>query len=283
MLTINIFNGVVYGALLIVMCSGLALIYGLRRVVNFAHGSMYMLGAYLGYTIASVSNFWVALVAVPLLMAVVGVCLDRFGFRLLQDRDPLTVVLVTFGLLLVVQDFVQTVWGKDNLSVVTPSLLKGSFDLFGNPVPVYRIAVGIAGLMVALGLSLWLRYSRVGLFVRAASTDPTTTAMQGVNTDALSAAIVGLGTALAGLAGVVAAPFLALSPSMSSDVLLDSFLVVVIGGLGSLTGAFAAALVLGLVESIGAVYLPNLSAVLPFGLMVAILLWKPAGFAGSRT
>ena len=283
MLTINIFNGVVYGALLIVMCSGLALIYGLRRVVNFAHGSMYMLGAYLGYTIASVSNFWVALVAVPLLMAVVGVCLDRFGFRLLQDRDPLTVVLVTFGLLLVVQDFVQTVWGKDNLSVVTPSLLKGSFDLFGNPVPVYRIAVGIAGLMVALGLSLWLRYSRVGLFVRAASTDPTTTAMQGVNTDALSAAIVGLGTALACLAGVVAAPFLALSPSMSSDVLLDSFLVVVIGGLGSLTGAFAAALVLGLVESIGAVYLPNLSAVLPFGLMVAILLWKPAGFAGSRT
>jgi branched-chain amino acid transport system permease protein len=282
-LTINIFNGVVYGALLIVMCSGLALIYGLRRVVNFAHGSMYMLGAYLGYTIASVSNFWVALLVVPLLMAVVGVCLDRFGFRLLQDRDPLTVVLVTFGLLLVIQDVVQTIWGKDNLSVVTPALLKGSFDLFGTPVPQYRIAVGAAGLVVALGLSLWLRYSRAGLFVRAASTDPVTTAMQGVNTDTLSAAIVGLGTALAGLAGVVAAPFLAMSPSMSSDVLIDSFLVVVIGGLGSLTGAFAAALVLGLVESIGAVYVPTLSAILPFVLMVAILLWKPAGFAGSRT
>lgn len=283
MLMINIFNGLVYGALLIIMCSGLALIYGLRRVVNFAHGSLYMLGAYFGYTIASHSNFWVALVAVPLAMALVGVCLDRFGFRLLHDREPLTVVLVTFGLLLVIQDFVQTVWGKENLSVLTPELLNSSWNFLGIQVPAYRVAVGGAGLLVGLGLSLWLRFSRIGLFVRAASTDPTTTAMQGVDTDALSAAIVGLGTALAGFAGVVAAPFLALSPSMSSDVLIDSFLVVVIGGLGSLTGAFAAALVLGLAQSIGAVYLPNLSAVLPFILMVAILLWKPAGFAGSRT
>lgn len=283
MLTINLFNGLVYGALLIVMCSGLALIYGLRRVVNFAHGSLYMMGAYLGFTIATQSNFWVALVAVPAIMALFGVLLDRYGFRLLQDRDPLTVVLVTFGLLLVIEDFVQTVWGKSNLSVATPEALNFSVDLFGTAVPAYRIGVIAVGAGVALGLSLWLKYSRVGLFVRASSTDPTTTAMQGVNTDALSAGVVGLGTALAGLAGVVAAPFLALSPSMSSDVLIDSFVVVVIGGLGSLSGAFVAALVLGLIQSLGAVYLPNLSAVLPFALMVAILLWKPAGFAGSRT
>lgn len=283
MLTINLFNGLVYGALLIVMCSGLALIYGLRRVVNFAHGSLYMLGAYLGFTIASQSNFWVALIAVPAIMALFGVLLDRYGFRLLQDRDPLTVVLVTFGLLLVIEDFVQTVWGKSNLSVATPEALNFSVNLFGTAVPAYRIGVIAVGAGVALGLSLWLKYSRIGLFVRASSTDPTTTAMQGVNTDALSAGVVGLGTALAGLAGVVAAPFLALSPSMSSDVLIDSFVVVVIGGLGSLSGAFVAALVLGLIQSLGAVYLPNLSAVLPFALMVAILLWKPAGFAGSRT
>ena len=283
MLTINLFNGLVYGALLIVMCSGLALIYGLRRVVNFAHGALYMLGAYLGFTIATQSNFWVALIAVPAIMAVFGVLLDRYGFRLLQDRDPLTVVLVTFGLLLVIEDFVQTVWGKSNLSVATPEALNFSVDLFGTAVPAYRIGVIAVGAGVALGLSLWLKYSRIGLFVRASSTDPTTTAMQGVNTDALSAGVVGLGTALAGLAGVVAAPFLALSPAMSSDVLIDSFVVVVIGGLGSLSGAFVAALVLGLIQSLGAVYLPNLSAVLPFALMVAILLWKPAGFAGSRT
>jgi branched-chain amino acid transport system permease protein len=283
MLTINLFNGLTYGALLIVMCSGLALIYGLRRVVNFAHGSLYMLGAYIGYSIVGHSNFWVALVAAPAVMALLGVLLDRYGFRLLQDRDPLTVVLVTFGLLLVIEDFVQTVWGKSNLSVAAPAALNFTVDLLGTPVPAYRIGVIAVGACVALGLSLWLRYSRIGLFVRASSTDPTTTAMQGVNTDALSAGVVGLGTALAGLAGVVAAPFLSLSPSMSSDVIIDSFVVVVIGGLGSLAGAFVAAMVLGMVQSLGAVYLPDLSAVLPFVIMVVVLIWKPAGFAGSRT
>jgi len=283
MLTINLFNGLVYGALLIVMCSGLALIYGLRRVVNFAHGSLYMLGAYIGYSIASHSNFWVALLAASAVMALLGVLLDRYGFRLLQDRDPLSVVLVTFGLLLILEDFVQTVWGKSNLSMPVPAALNLSVDLLGTPVPAYRIAVIGVGTLVALGLSLWLRYSKIGLFVRAASTDPTTTAMQGVNTDALSAGVVALGTALAGLAGVVAAPFLSLSPSMSSDVIIDSFVVVVVGGLGSLAGAFIAAMVLGMVQSLGAVYIPDLSAVLPFVIMVAILIWKPAGFAGSRT
>ncbi|MCM2340904.1 branched-chain amino acid ABC transporter permease [Rhodoferax sp.] len=283
MLTINLFNGLVYGALLIVMCSGLALIYGLRRVVNFAHGSLYMMGAYLGYTIAGYSNFWVALVAAPAIMAVLGVLLDRYGFRLLQDRDPLSVVLVTFGLLLIIEDFVLAVWGKSNFSMSAPEALSTSVDLLGTPVPAYRIAVIGVGAIVALGLSLWLRYSRIGLFVRAASTDPTTTAMQGVNTDVLSAGVVGLGTALAGLAGVVAAPFLSLSPSMSSDVIIDSFVVVVIGGLGSLAGAFAAAMVLGMIQAVGAVYLPDTAALLPFVLMVAILIWKPAGFAGSRT
>ena len=283
MLTINLFNGLVYGALLIVMCSGLALIYGLRRVVNFAHGSLYMLGAYLGYSLASHSNFWVALLVAPAIMAVLGVLLDRYGFRLLQDRDPLSVVLVTFGLLLVIEDLVQSVWGKSNLSLPAPTALNMSVDILGTPVPAYRLGVIAVGAAVALGLSLWLRYSKVGLFVRAASTDPTTTAMQGVNTDLLSAGVVGLGTALAGLAGVVAAPFLSLSPSMSSDVIIDSFVVVVVGGLGSLAGAFVAAMVLGMVQALGAVYLPDESVLLPFILMVAILIWKPAGFAGSRT
>ena len=282
-MTIHIFNGLVYGALLIVMCSGLALIYGLRRVVNFAHGSLYMLGAYIGYSVSMYSNFWVALLVVPAVMAMLGVVLDRWGFRLLQDREPLTVVLVTFGALLVIEDFVQTTWGKSNLSVATPEALAFSVDLWGTPVPAYRIAVIGVGLAVALGLTLWLRFSRLGLFVRAASTDPTTTAMQGVNTDALSAMVVGVGTALAGLAGVVAAPFLSLSPAMSSDVIIDSFVVVVIGGLGSLAGAFVAAMLLGLVQAIGAVWMPGTSVLLPFAIMVAILLWRPSGLAGNRT
>lgn len=283
MLAIQLFNGLVYGALLIVMCSGLALIYGLRRVVNFAHGALYMLGAYIGYSVAAHSNFWVALVVAPLVMGGIGVLIDRYGFRLLQDREPLNVMLVTFGLLLILEDLVVFIWGKANYSLFTPPQLDFSVSLFGNGVPAYRIAVMVAGALVALGLTLWLRHSKIGLFVRAASTDPVTTAMQGVNTDALSAGVVGLGSALAGLAGVVAAPFLSLSPHMGSDVLIDSFVVVVIGGLGSLAGAFVAALLLGMMQSLGAVYLPQVSVLLPFIFMIAVLIWKPSGLAGSRT
>lgn len=283
MLTINLFNGLVYGALLIVMSSGLALIYGLRRVVNFAHGALYMLGAYLGYTVAIHSNFWVALVVAPALMAGVGVLLDRYGFRLLQDREPLNVMLVTFGLLLILEDLVVAIWGKGNHSIFTPTLLDGSVAVFDHDLPAYRIAVLFTGLAVAAGLTVWLRCSRVGLFVRAASTEPVTTSMQGVNTDMLSAGVVGLGSALAGLAGVVAGPFLSLSPHMSSDVLIDSFVVVVIGGLGSLAGAFIAAILLGMMQALGAVYLPGVSVLLPFLFMIAVLIWRPSGLMGSRT
>ena len=192
-------------------------------------------------------------------------------------------MLVTFGLLIILEDVVVFIWGKANYSLFTPKLLDFSVSLFGNDVPAYRIGVIVVGATVAVGLTLWLRLSKAGLFVRAASTDPITTSMQGVNTDLLSAGVVGLGSALAGLAGVVAGPFLSLSPHMSSDVLIDSFVVVVIGGLGSLAGAFGAALLLGMMQSLGAVYLPEVSALLPFIFMIAVLIWKPSGLAGSRT
>jgi len=282
-MVIHLFNGLVYGALLIVMCSGLALIFGLRRVINFAHGALYMMGAYIGWTVSLHSNFWLALLIAPAVMGLLGVLIDRYGFRLLQDRDPLVVVLVTFGALLIIEDIVRTLWGSSNYSMDAPAALTYTINLFGTPVPAYRIGVIVVGLAVALGLTLWLRFSRLGLFVRAASTDPTTTAMQGVNTDALSAMVVGVGTALAGLAGVVAAPFLSLSPSMSADIVLDSFVVVITGGLGSLAGAFIAAILLGLVQAIGTVYLPGIAVLLPFLIMAAVLLWRPAGIAGNRT
>lgn len=283
MLTINLFNGLVHGALLIVVCSGLALIYGLRRVINFAHGSLYMLGAYIGYTVAQISDFWVALLVVPIIMFGLGILLDRYVFRPLQDRSPLTPILVTFALLLIIEDAVQTIWGKANYSLDIPQKLQFSVSLADTALPAYRILIIFVGLTVALCLTLWLQYSKIGLYVRAASTDPVATATQGINTDILSAGVVGLGTALAGLAGVVAAPFMSLSPTMSSDVIIDSFLVVVIGGLGSLGGTFAAALLLGMVQAIGAVYLPDAAVLLPFTLMIVVLIWKPSGIAGSRT
>ena len=282
MITIQILNGLVYGALLMIMASGLVLIYGLRRVVNFAHGSLYMLGAYIAYSASLYFNFWIALVASVSILAAIGFCLDRFGFRLLQDRDPLAVMLVTFGLLLIFEDLVQSVWGKQSYSLTAPVALQGAVDLFGTPFPVYRLVLIVVGLLVAAGLIGWLRFSRMGLFIRAASTDPVTTAMQGVNTDQISGGVVAVGAALAGLAGVVSGPFLSLAPTMGSDILIDSFVVVVIGGLGSFAGAFAAAMILGQVQALGAVYLPEMAALLPFALMTAVLIWRPSGIAGSR-
>lgn len=282
MLTIGLFNGLVYGALLLITASGLALIYGLRRVVNFAHGALYMLGAYLGYSLAQFTDFWLALVASPLLMAVVGLGLDKGVFKPLQDRDPLSVLLVTFGILLIIDDLVHAVWGRGNLSMSIPDQLDFTITLLGMPTPAYRIAVIGLGAIVVLGLLGLFRYTRLGLFARAASTDPAATAMQGVNTDRVSALIVGLGTGLAGLAGVASAPLYSLSPTMGGDILVNSFVVVVIGGLGSLWGAFLAAIILGLIHSYGIMYLPEFAAILPFMLMVTILLWRPAGLAGNR-
>jgi branched-chain amino acid transport system permease protein len=283
MITIQILNGLVYGSLLMIMASGLVLIYGLRRVVNFAHGSLYMLGAYIAYSASLYANFWVALLVAVSVLAAIGFCLDRFGFRPLQDRDPLTVMLATFGLLLIFEDLVQTVWGKQSYSLASPQALQGAVELFGTPFPVYRLVIIAVGVLVAAGLIGWLRFSRMGLFIRAASTDPVTTAMQGVNTDRISGGVVAVGGALAGLAGVVSGPFLSLAPTMGSDILIDSFVVVVIGGLGSFAGAFAAAMILGQVQALGAVYLPELAALLPFALMTAVLIWRPSGIAGSRT
>lgn len=282
MLVISLFNGLTYGSLLLITASGLALIYGLRRVVNFAHGALYMLGAYIGYSIALYTNFWIAFFVSPLIMAAVGVCLDKMIFRPLQDREPLSVLLVTFGLLLIIGDIVHVGWGRGYLSVATPELLDDTIPIFGMPTPVYRIAIVLLGALVVLGLVCLFRFTRIGLFARAASTDPVATAMQGVNTDQVSAIIVGLGTALAALAGVASAPLYPLTPTMGGEILVSSFVVVVIGGLGSLWGAFVAAIVLGLVNSFGILYLPNISVVLPFLLMVIILIWKPTGLAGSR-
>lgn len=282
MLSIGLFNGLVFGSLLLITAAGLALIYGLRRVVNFAHGALYMLGAYIGYTIAIYTNFWVALLVSPIIMGIIGVLLDKGIFSPLQDRDPLSVLLVTFGLLLIIDDLVHAVWGRGSLSMKGPELLDHTVSLLGILVPAYRLAVIALGVLVVMGLLGLFRFTRIGLFARAASTDPTTTAMQGVNTDRVSALIVGLGTGLAALAGVAASPLYSLAPTMGGDILVSSFVVVVIGGLGSLSGAFLAAILLGLINSYGTLYLPTLAPVLPFMLMVAILLWRPAGLAGNR-
>lgn len=280
---IQILNGLVYGGLLYIVAVGLVLIFGLRRVVNFAHGGFYMLGAYAGYAAALIFGFWGGLLAAIVILGLIGVLLDYGVFRPLQNADHMVTVLVTFGILLVFEDVVHMIWGADTLSVAAPWPFDGTVQLGEISFPVYRLLVIAIAVAVALGLTLWLRFSRAGLYVRASSVDALTTGMQGVNTERLSLTVVGLGTALAGLSGVIASPLLALSPSMGSTVLIESFIVVVIGGLGSFSGAFIAAIVVGLVHNFGIVYLPNVSSMLPLLLMVVVLILKPSGLARSAT
>ena len=279
----QVLNGVQLGLLLFLIASGLTLIFGIMNFINLAHGSLFMVGAYVGYTIATYfGNFWLGLVVSVVVLAVLGVFLDAVVFRPLQREDPIVTVLVTFGLLLVLEDAVRTIWGKDFLSLKPPEALAGTVQILGESFPTYRLFVIALAAAVAIGLSLWLRMSRIGLFVRASSVDRTTTAILGVNTDRVSIMVVAAGAALAGLSGTVSAPLLALSPSMGSFILIDSFIVVVVGGLGSFSGAFFAALVIGQLHNFGVVYVPWAATMIPFLLMMGILIWKPSGFAGQH-
>jgi branched-chain amino acid transport system permease protein len=281
-MAIQLLNGLVYGALLFTVASGLALMFGLRRIVNFAHGSLYMLGAYVGYSISQQFGYWVGLVGAGICLALTGMLLDGAVFRPLQNRSPLTTLLVTFGVALIAEDLVLSLWGKDTLSLPAPPSAAGDLWLLDTTFPVYRLLMIAFGATAGLGLFIWLKGSRVGLFVRAASYDPVTSGVQGVNTDRLGAVVVAVSAGLAGMSGVVAAPLLSLAPNMASDILVDSFIVVVVGGLGSVAGAFVAALVLGQINVLGVVFMPELTSLLPFLLMIAILVWKPAGLAGDR-
>ncbi|MDB5363654.1 MAG: branched-chain amino acid transporter permease [Rhodospirillales bacterium] len=279
---VQILNGLVYGGMLYVLSVGLVLIFGLRRVVNFAHGGLFMLGAYVGYAAYGIGGFWAAIVASIVVLGIFGIVLDRLVFRALQKQEPMVTVLVTFGLLMVLEDFVQSVWGKDLLTFTTPPSLSGTVAIGAVSFPVYRLVVIAAAVIVVGGLSAWLKLSRAGLYVRASSVDPVTTAMQGVDTEHLSALVVGVGAALAGLSGVIAAPLLALSPSMGSTILIESFIVVVTGGLGSFTGAFVAAMVIGQLHNLGVVFVPNIASMVPLILMVGVLIWRPAGLLGAK-
>jgi branched-chain amino acid transport system permease protein len=256
---------------------------GWRDLVNSAHGSLFMVGAYIGFSLAAAGFWWIGLLVSVVVMAIGGVLIDAAIFRSLRKQDHMVTVLVTFGILLILETVITVIWGKAYLRYPVPPLLDGTVTIDGSPFPIYRLFVIAVSVAVALSLTVWLRFTRIGLHVRAASADPRITAIQGIDVDRVSLIVVGLGTALAGLSGVVAGPLLTLSPTMGNYILIDSFIVVVIGGLGSFAGAFIAAMLIGQVHNLGAIYLPWAATMLPFLLMVAILIWRPTGFAGSRT
>jgi branched-chain amino acid transport system permease protein len=275
-------NGLSLGALLLILSSGLAIIYGLRGVMNFAHGSLYMLGAYIAYTVTDLTSWWLALLVAPAALAIVGVLLEASIFRRLQSRTRMDVGLITFGLALIIERLVAIVWGEQTLPVSAPAALNGTANVVGTEYPVYRLfLIGVA-LVVAAGLVAWLRYSRTGLHVRAASQDGLTSAVVGVNVDRVSLVVVALGSALAGLAGVLAGPLLSAQPGMGQTIIVTVLIVVVIGGIGSIAGAIIASIAVGLLQTVGAVWLPSVSALVPYMALVAVLLWRPTGIAGKR-
>ena len=275
-------NALALASLLTILSSGLALIFGLRDVMNFAHGALFMLGAYLGYTISGLFNFWAALLIVPFLLALLGVAFEYAAIRPLQKRSQMDVALVTFGLALILSQLVIKIWGTAPLTVTAPRSLAGSTDLFGQPYPTYRLFLIVVGFSVCVALAAWLNYTRSGMHVRAVSQHPTVARILGVNTDRLGLLVVCMGTGLAGFAGVLAGPYLSVDPALGGSILIDCLIVVVIGGLGSIGGAIAAAVAFGLTQVFGSLLSPTLAVMAPYLLLFFVLLWRPQGFGRGR-
>lgn len=278
----QVLNGVALGSLLMVLSSGLAMIYGLRGVTNFAHGALYMSGAYIAFTLSDRFSFWVALLLVPVALAIVGVFLELVFFRPLQHRSHIELGLITFGLALMAERIVVLIWGERTLRVTPPEFLRGTSSFFGIDYPTYRLAIIGVALLMAASLVLWLRHSRVGLHIRAASQDIETAAIMGINVDRVSLIVVSLGAALAGLAGTLAAPYIALDPGMGNAFLITVLIVVVVGGIGSIGGAMVAGMGLGVIQSVSTVWSPSFAVIVPYLALTIVLLWRPTGLAGKR-
>jgi branched-chain amino acid transport system permease protein len=275
-------NALALASLLTILASGLALIFGLRDVMNFGHGALYMLGAYLGFSVSRTFSFWAALVLVPLALAVVGAAFELAVLRPLQRRSHMDVALVTFGLALIIGPAVHKIWGTSPLSVEPPDVLAGSTLLFGTMYPMYRLFLIGVGFSTCLALAAWLKSTRSGMHTRAVSQQPHVARMMGVNTDRLSLMVVCLGCGFAGLAGVLAGPYLSVDPGMGATILISCLIVVVVGGLGSIGGAIAAAVVYGFIQVIGSVLLPSVAVLAPYLLLFIVLLWRPQGFGRGR-
>jgi branched-chain amino acid transport system permease protein len=274
-----VLNSLALASLLTMLSGGLALIYGLRGVLNFGHGVLYALGAFAGYSIGAEAGFWIALVLVPLLMAAVGALFEYGLLRPLRRRSPIDVAIVTYGVALIVGQLLFMVYGGTTRSVTLPHVLDRSVAVFGEPYPLYRIFLIVVGIGTGLAMAAWLKWTRLGLQVRAVSQHPHVSRLLGVNTDRLSLLVVCLGTAFAGLAGVLAGPYLSVDPGMGQNIFISCLIVVVIGGLGSIGGAVVAALIYGFIQVIGSVAVPEFAVLLPYMLLLGVLLLRPQGLA----
>lgn len=275
-------NGIAIGMLFFLVASGLSLVFGLMGVVNFAHGSLYMIGAYVGLTVFDRSGlFLVALVLVPFLVAGIGVVMEYFTLRPLYDRDPIYQILLTFGIALMLDEGVRMIWGLNALSFGRPSWLGEAISLAGGQFPRYRLFVIGLGVVVSVGLYLFLERTRFGLVVRAGTNNRDMVELCGVNVKRAFTIVFAVGAGMAAVAGVAAGPMFSVYPAMGTEMIIEAFAVVVIGGLGSFRGSLVGALAVGLLQAFGNYYLVSFSSMLVFVLMIVVLLVRPHGLLGD--
>lgn len=274
-------NGLSYGVLLFLLSVGLTLIFGMLDVVNLAHGSFYMLGAYAGLaTIAATDNFWLALLVAPLAVGLVGALMERAVLRPLYRRPPLDQVLLTFGFIYVFEDVVKSIWGGTIRSIAPPDVFSGSIRIFGGAFPSYRLFVIAFGLVVAMVLWLLIERTRLGAIIRAGVYDAEMTAGMGINIHLVFTGVFAFGAALGGLSGVIAGPIQSAQPPMGATILVPALIVVVVGGLGSLKGSLVGSLLIGQAEVWGKVWLPGVSMAMIYFVMAAVVLLRPQGLFG---
>lgn len=276
---IQLLNSVQYGLLLFMLAAGLTLIFGIMGVVNLAHGSFYMLGAYLAWWLAArTGSLVLAIVLGTVLSVLFGLVLERVLFRQFYRRGHLDQVLLTFGLIYIFEELRSIAWGDDVHGVPVPQVLSASIPLTDNlSYPVYRLFMSGLCVLLALGLYLLISKTRLGMKIRAGAFNHEMTEALGVNVKLIHTVVFALGVGLASIAGMIAAPVSSVYPNMGSQVLIMCFVVVVIGGIGSVRGALIAALLVGLVDTFGKVLLPQVAGMLVYMLMAAVLLWKPEG------
>jgi branched-chain amino acid transport system permease protein len=276
-------HGVVSGMLLFLVASGLTLVFGMMGILNIAHAGFYMLGAYLAYsTVHATGHFWVSLLVAPLVVGALGALVERFLLRRTHAFGHAYELLLTFGLFFMIGEAVRWIWGSNPLQVAVPAGLGGSIPFLGSQYPLYRLFILCVSALICLGMAAALLKTRVGIVIRSAVSDGEMVAALGVNTPLVSLGVFTVGSALAAVAGVIAAPFLQADPSMGAVILTDLFVVIVIGGFGSLLGALLASLMIGELQSFGILWFPEFALVFQFLLMAIVLIVRPQGLFGEK-
>ena len=278
----QLFSGLTYGMVLMLVSLGLTLIFGVMGLINFAHGELYALGAYMGFvTIQVTGSFWFALVVAPIAVGVIGIIVERFLLAYLYDSDPIFILLMTFGLALVLQEVIRLVWGSGLQPLSAPSMFDGFIDI-GVFMPRYWLFIIGFTLAITSLVILILNKTKYGMYVRAASRDSEMVSLLGIDNDKVYTGIFAAGAALAGLSGVIIAPLRGVRPVMGAEIIIASFVVIVIGGLGSIGGAILGSILIGVLTSFTTLWFPELSDVAMFVAMVVVLLLLPEGLMGEK-